>query len=77
MAKIKTPPSMYGFINKIDFKELKSQKAILIKLQEKKGTTAKENSTIEGILNLIDHIQDIAVDSYGYNEKAVFKLSRK
>jgi len=73
---------MENFLKKIDFKELKEQKSTLIKLQAKiektkPKFTQKEHDALEGIINLIDSIQDIAVDKFGYKERTVFKLSKK
>lgn len=50
----------------IDFKLLKKQKDYLINL--------KHNDNIDGLLSIIDEIQDIAVDECGYSEKDVFKF---
>lgn len=77
MAKQTT---MEQFLKNMDFKLLKNQKSTLIKLQAKiekdKKFNNKEWDTLEGMINLIDSIQDIAVDEYGYNERTVFKLSK-
>ena len=73
---------MGQFINKMDFKLLKQQKTTLIKIQAKLEKpnpkfTQKEWDTLEGIINLVDSIQDIAVDEYGVSQRKVFRLSRK
>lgn len=61
-------------IHNMDFKLLKAQKRILNLMQDKTEDEA-EKATIEGILGLIDFIQDKAVDVYGYSEDVVFSLS--
>ena len=73
---------MAQYLAKMDFKLLKEQKSALYKMQAKmeKGNssfTQKEVDVMEGILNFIDSIQDIAVDEYGYKKESVFKISRK
>jgi hypothetical protein len=73
---------MGEFFAKMDFKLLKEQKTTLIKIQTKLEKpnpkfTKKEWDTMEGIINLLDAIQDVAVDEYGFNEKTVFRISRK
>jgi len=60
---------MKEFLRSIDFDLLKEQKEYLLGLQE--------HSSVTGIINLIDAIQDIAVDKYGYDEKKVFGKSLK
>ena len=52
------------FINNIDFKLLKKQKDYLL----------DENEKFEGLINLLDIIQDLAVDKFGFNENEVFNL---
>ena len=73
--------TMEEYLKKINFKLLKEQKTTLIKLQAKiekdKKFTQKECDTLEGMINFIDSIQDIAVDEYGHKETKVFKISRK
>ena|SRR5882757_11545374 len=60
------------FVHKMDWTLLKAQKIVLTKLQSKRTLLPSEHETIEGILNLIDTIQDVAVDRYGYEDKKVF-----
>ena len=72
---------MAQYISSIDFKLLKQQKTTIINLQAKlekdSKYTQKEWDTLEGMINLIDSIQDIAVDEYGVKETKVFRISRK
>jgi hypothetical protein len=63
------------FIGSLNFELLKAQKIVLIELQGKLESNGPEWSTVEGIINLIDSIQDIAVDQVGFNPNHVFNLS--
>lgn len=83
VTKIKSKTKMEDFLKGIDFKMLKKQKASLLKVLDnvpKKSVPTKEvkklDKDLTGILNLIDSIQEIAVDEYGAKEKSVFKLSK-
>lgn len=71
---------MAKYLASHDFKLLKKQKKLLIKIQVKMekdpGFTQNEWDAIEGMLNWIDSVQDIAVDEYGYAEKKIFNLSK-
>ena len=70
-------PDMETFLKNTNFKLLKKQKLSLIKLIEKQsGVSNKTLEHLDGILNFIDTIQDIAVDEYGYKEKDVFNISK-
>lgn len=65
-------------IERIDWKELKKQKLKLlwvINYLEKLNIEGSEE--LEGILNLIDHIQDYAVDVLGMKESEVFNLEEE
>ena len=66
-------PNMTPF-EKIDWKLLHKQKKNLLKLINDKKTSIKEKEHLEGILNLLDSIQDYAVDTLGIEEKTVFNL---
>jgi hypothetical protein len=69
---------MEKFLKQIDFKLLKKQKQTLLKVifRLNKEGKQKEEDDLTSILNLIDSIQDEAVDKHGYKERAVFKLSK-
>ena len=55
------------FLSKMDWKLLREQKQYLL-------DTGIETEPMEGIINLIDSIQDYAVDGLGLSEKKVFNL---
>jgi hypothetical protein len=61
----------------MDWTLLKAQKKVLIELQASKKIKggSSEWATLEGIINLIDSLQDTAVDVYGYDRELVFNLS--
>lgn len=69
-------------IKKIDLNLLKEQKQILIDLQyrdDRDGSQilkANEFKALEGIISLIDHIQDEAVEQLGLDENEVFDLEK-
>jgi hypothetical protein len=67
--------TMESFLSEFDFELLKAQKRILVEIGSK--LMDEENTAIEGILNLIDKIQDTAVDEFGYNKEVVFNLSEE
>ena len=65
-------------IEKIDFKKLKNQKQILINMIQDWGESddphqKSDANDVEGLLSLIDSIQDYAVDVLGMKESDVFK----
>ena len=59
-------------IDNISFKDLRRQKLSLIQMIPRKGITTEEANDLEGILSLIDHIQDYAVDSGQLTHMQVF-----
>jgi hypothetical protein len=66
-------------IKNIDFEKLKKQKAILINMIQDWGEADdsyqnEDAKEAEGLINLIDGIQDYAVDTLGVDEKEVFNL---
>lgn len=63
---------MEEFLKGIDWKGLVEQKEHLIEMSISGAMTQREIITIGGILGLIDHIQDSAVDSGLYTEEQVF-----
>lgn len=65
----------FEVLMKLDFTLLKAQKSLLINLQGKKTITKPEWDTLEGIINLIDHIQDTAVKKAIVTEEEAFNLS--
>lgn len=80
---IKNPTDRFGkFLNDTDLKELKDQKSALYTIQAKMEKpnakfTQKEWNALEGLINFVHSIQEIAVDEYGVKETKVFKISRK
>lgn len=64
-------------IKKIDFEKLKAQKAIFINMIQDWGESddpqqKSDANEVEGLLSLIDSIQDYAVDVLGIKESDVF-----
>jgi hypothetical protein len=70
-------------IKNIDLDMLREQKAKLLTLQHRVDADNRyvcrpeEFDAIEGIINIIDHIQDSAVEQYGLDEAEVFKFSNE
>lgn len=63
--------------NKINYKLLREQKKSLVFLEIHYRDTLKDVETadnLKGLIVLIDHIQDIAVDVIGDSEKDVFDI---
>lgn len=63
----------------IDFNKLKDQKEILINMIQDWGESGDENKRqdaeyVEGLLGLLDEIQDQAVDIHGIHESVVFGI---
>jgi len=79
MAEFDSADDLINFIN---FEKLKEQKMKLLSMIEDwesspdqaKKETAKE---VMGIVHLVDHIQDLAVDVLGKDEKEVFNLAEE
>jgi hypothetical protein len=69
-------------IKQIDLNLLREQKQILIDLQYRDNPDgsqilkANEFKALEGIISLIDHIQDEAVEQLGLDENEVFDLEK-
>ena len=70
-------------LRNIDLDLLREQKAKLLVMQgrvDQNGSPvlkAKEFEAVDGIINLIDHIQDSAVEQHGLDESEVFKFSNE
>lgn len=58
----------------IDFEELKSQKRELIKLMAENNILDDGINPLNGLLNLLDAIGDIATDVHGLSPNLVFHL---
>jgi hypothetical protein len=65
-------PELPDFMKKIDWKLLQQQKAILLTVINKDEINPREKEGLEGILNLIDSLQDSAVDDFELAEDLVF-----
>jgi hypothetical protein len=57
--------------SKIDWKQLKQQKLTLIALQIP-GITEEQSEDLDGILNLIDHIQDSAFETGKFEHDQIY-----
>jgi len=70
-------------IQNVDLKLLKDQKQALLELQYRTDsnsnpiTRTKEYEALEGIIALIDHIQDQAVEQHGLDEEEVYNLNQE
>ena len=64
-----------NIITGIDWKLLRKQKRLLLQVINNDNVNFKEKEALEGILSLIDSLQDSAVDEYGLDENLVFDLS--
>ena len=61
------------FINRIDWKLLKRQKASLMELATQSSYVGICEDDIDGIIQIIDSLQDYAVDVLEVPEKDVFE----
>ena len=70
-------------IKNVDLKLLREQKQALLELQYRTDsnnnpiTRTKEYEALEGIILLIDHIQDQAVEQHNLDENEVFDLNKE
>lgn len=62
-------------LNTIDYTKLKSQKQGLLAVLANTKVSATVKEDVQGIVNLIDSIQDFAVDVMGKSESDVFNLT--
>jgi hypothetical protein len=60
------------FIRKIDFTTLRTQKTLLLETINNDAVDPEHKEGLEGILNLLDGLQDYAVDEMGMNPVDVF-----
>ena len=58
----------------IDFSQLREQKVALLGINAK-VLSKDQYEALEGIINLVDSIQDYAVDKLGYKAQEVFRLT--
>lgn len=59
-------------IKNIDLDLLREQKNILIDLLIREDMTS-----LDGLINLLDHIQDEAIEQHGLDEEKVFKFENE
>lgn len=64
-------------IHRQNFKLLRAQKSILNNMLGKKKLTEAEQASIEGMLCLIDAIQDTACDQYGYDPNDIYNFTNE
>jgi hypothetical protein len=78
MARTDLPKNLKQFITGFgNFTLLKAQKTILLNMMATKSSLSEaETSAIEGIILLIDQVQDIAVDQFGYTKNQVFNYAK-
>ena len=72
--------SIVEFIDGIDFTELRNQKSTLFKLiveLDKGDDDNQQVNDLDGILHLIDALQDYAVDVLGWDEKIVYNFEEE
>ena len=62
-------------LDNIDYSKLKDQKQKLIYVADDSDLTQETRDQLQGIVNLIDSLQDFAVDVMGKPESEVFNLS--
>lgn len=60
------------FIQKIDWELLRVQKRVIIELSAMGCFTTEDYDAFEGLLNLLDALQDYAVDEMGMKDEDVF-----
>jgi hypothetical protein len=67
------------FINEIDMSELREQKKVLYELADHFESKREYNvfNALDGIIHLLDSLQDYAVDEMGMDEKNVFLMSEE
>lgn len=59
-------------LNNIDWEELKKQKEIVVALGIRYDISPEEDDGIRGLVHLLDHLQDYAVDIMGKPEDKIF-----
>jgi len=66
-------------IDAIDFSILRKQKEAMLEIMSavNGGVDQKKVDDAQGIIHLIDHIQDYAVDVLGKDENEVFNLEKE
>lgn len=63
------------FIKKIDWKLLREQKQTLLEIREMSDFISQDYNSFDGLIHLIDALQDFACDEMGLAEKEIFNLN--
>lgn len=69
-----TPTELF---ENIDWKLLKEQKHILLEMMDNSPIELHHVEAIEGVIMLINDLQDIAVDYYNKDENLIFDLNNE
>lgn len=72
MTTKKVKPQMPEFMQKINWKLLREQKANLLDVINLNEVNPRQKEALEGILSTLDALQDSAVDVFGVPEELVF-----
>lgn len=67
---------MKNLIESIDWDSLKKQKNTLLNLSSSDILTSDIIDDLYGLINLIDSIQDYAVDDFGMDENKIYDLTQ-
>ncbi|HQN73993.1 MAG TPA: hypothetical protein PLB16_11305, partial [bacterium] len=70
--KFEFPANTPDWIKRIDFTDLRTQKTMLLETINNDAVDPEHKEGLEGILNLLDAIQDYAVDELGVPDMHVF-----
>ncbi len=70
-------PKCVTYLGNMNFSLLKRQKMKLLEMREKDCTTIAEHRVLDGIIHLIDAIQDDAVEVYSLPKNRVFYFPKK
>lgn len=63
---------MNKIFENMDWNLLREQKQTLLEMEARHGLSKREKETISGMINLLDNLQDTAVDELGVSEETVF-----
>jgi hypothetical protein len=70
-------PEFPEVLTKIDWTDLRTQKTMLLETINNDAVDPEHKEGLEGILSLIDALQDFAVDEMGVNEIHVFDFEKE
>lgn len=65
---------LFGISSNIDWSMLREQKLTLLKLLDDEHLSTKQKEDIQGVIHLIDDVQDNAVDSGIWDKKQIFSI---